>query len=161
MHIHRLFAYYEYVHARCGSVPSIELANTDRTASKMYPTPSGPPYVAVGDTGGTTAGAPITAFVRVVGVLPIDCFSLRVSDSYFVRFAWAIPDERALRIVEHFGPVVEVSGCALHTARRLKPYHSPNLSKRKARRGTFYHGQQYIQRNLLLALRSKFGVPET
>lgn len=27
-----------------------------------------------------------------------------------VSFAWAIPDERALRIVEHFNPIVEASG---------------------------------------------------
>lgn len=26
-----------------------------------------------------------------------------------VRFAWAIPDERALRVLKHFGPIVEVS----------------------------------------------------
>ncbi|CAN0434335.1 unnamed protein product, partial [Ectocarpus sp. 13 AM-2016] len=24
------------------------------------------------------------------------------------RFAWAIPDERALRVIKHFGPIVEV-----------------------------------------------------
>lgn len=50
----------------------------------------------------------------------------------FARFAWAIPDERALRIMEHFGPIVEVSDGALHATRSLHAH----LSKRKARRGS-------------------------
>ncbi|CAM9829753.1 unnamed protein product [Choristocarpus tenellus] len=69
-----------------------------------------PTHVAVS----TSCTSLMTTFKEASIILPHRIFP----DLLSLRYAWAIPDERALRIIGHFGPIVEV-GCGLGYWARL------------------------------------------